>query len=410
MKKLKILLKTALFIYFISCKKDKDSAQNVELPYENLNGWNYHGNSSMLFTSANNSYQLYLCKVHEHSGGVMDVFYGTRYEMSNTNGIITTGSTRWTLKPDGSTIRNSNSLVDEFNSTSGRLFRGINSSLNGENIPPTSVKVLGSGNGEFRVYNPVQMIENLYFPSGSGPSGWYDYIGNESPLSLLSSLVCYIQENDTPIDASDIYWHGYNFAIAKNPTTGEYFVLSYYRDSSFFMVNAVTPQSFSTNYGTMKKTQPLFGKKVKEIIPQWDTSYKKIEEWPLYFQYSLDPTHLYFIVQNDEQIFLVKLNLNTFQFSVVHSYSQPRNSAAYQLEIFGIQFIDKEPGTFLFYERRQSGMYALLHKNGTTQKIDIPAFKSKVVPSISSIRYDNGKYWLMVADQDKKVHLFSRNY
>lgn len=50
-----------------------------------------------------------------------------------------------------------------------------------------------------------------------------------------------------------IYWHGYNFAIAKNSTTGEYFVLNYYRDSGFFMLNAVTPQNFSTNYGTMKK-------------------------------------------------------------------------------------------------------------------------------------------------------------
>ncbi|HXF91031.1 MAG TPA: hypothetical protein VNJ29_03775, partial [Candidatus Nitrosotenuis sp.] len=98
-------------------------------------------------------------------------------------------------------------------------------------------------------------------------------------------------------------------------------------------------------------------------------------------------------------------------FSLVHQYTQPRNSTFdYANEIFEIQFLDKEPGAFLFCERRQSGMYALLHKNGSTQQVVMPQFKGNIVPTITSLRFDNDKYWLIVADQNKNVHLFSKNY
>ncbi len=411
MRKYTTLLLILGILHIVGCKKDKKPSpqQNQNnSPTTNLNGWSYHGNSEIKVSSANNKYQLYLCKVHQHSGEVLDVFYGTRYMIPNTPGLITTSSTRWLLKSDGSTIRTSDDLLNEFSSTSGRLFQGSNGE---ENIPPIHVEVLGSGVGEFKVTNPFQITNNLNAPSGGSLIGWENWSGSDLPVSITTTLVCHLIQPNIKVDVSDIYWFGYTLAVGKNPTTDQYFVLTYHRDSSFIMLNAVSPQNLSTNYGTMRKIQPLMGKKLREIIPDWTTNPVDMDIWPLYYQYSSEPHSIYFLVQNQTKIYVLKINLNNFQFSLVHQYTQPRNSNNGGInEIFGIQFIDKEPGTFLFYERRQSGIYALLHKNGTTQQITMPQFNSEVVPSIASLRFDNNKYWLIVASKDKKVHLFSRNY
>lgn len=406
------LIGAFLWFFINGCKKEKNTpapTNQINSPTIALNGWSYHGQARILYYSEDNKYQLYLCKVHEHSGGVIDVFYGTRYTMLNTNGLITTGSARWLLKrADGSLVRNTNDYVSEFNQNAGFLFLGQHTE---HNVPPIDVQVFGSSAGEFKAYNPMQIAKNLMAPNGMLVSGWENQSGSESPRSICTSLISHFIEPNIKVDVSDIYWHGYTAALGKNPTTGQYFILTYYRDSSFVMLNAVSPQNFSTNYGTMRKLQPLMGKRIKEIIPSWSNTLSNMDVWPLYYQYSAEPSSIYFILQDQSKIYVIKVELNNFQFSLVHEYAQPRNSTAFNInEIFSIQFIDKDPGTFLFHERRQSGLYALLFKNGSTQQITMPQFKPTVVHTVTSLRYDNNKYWLIVADKDKNIHLFSKSY
>ncbi len=195
--------------------------------------------------------------------------------------------------------------------------------------------------------------------------------------------------------------------MGTHTSTQQSFVLSVDVDSQMVIVNAVTPQDiYSPDYGTIRGVQPMLGKKITEIIPQWNTAYQ-IEELPYYYQFG---NMLYLLLQNKQQLFLVKFNLNTFQFQLVQQYSQPRSVVQFERDIHHFHWIDTDEGTFLFTEKRKDKLYALLHKNGTTKQIELPQFITTVVPAIADIRYENGKYWMIVAENDKSLHLFNKNY
>lgn len=397
-----------LFILFISillfagCKKEKTNAPQGNGPATKLNGWSYLGKANLLPYSEDNLYNLYLAKVHEHSSGYYDIFYGVKYKMPNYygpgNGFFI-NSTRWTLKTDGTTLRNVENSPEFITQTTGMLYEPLYSLSGGSAYVvgynhPVDVIVYGTGQSEFKVYNPGAFFSN----KNAG--------GSPAPLSVVSSPACHLKAIDRKVLTQN-YWGSFNLAMGTHTSTQQSFVLSVDVDSQMVIVNAVTPQDiYSPDYGTIRGVQPMLGKKITEIIPQWNTAYQ-IEELPYYYQFG---NMLYLLLQNKQQLFLVKFNLNTFQFQLVQQYSQPRSVVQFERDIHHFHWIDTDEGTFLFTEKRKDKLYALLHKNGTTKQIELPQFITTVVPAIADIRYENGKYWMIVAENDKSLHLFNKNY
>lgn len=227
-----------------------------------------------------------------------------------------------------------------------------------------------------------------------------------SPLSVVSSPATHIKAIDKTALTQN-YWGSFNLAIGTHTITNQSFVISLKVDSQMVIVSAVTPQNiYSPDYGTVRGVQPMLGKKITEIIPQWDTAYKA-EALPYYYQYG---NSLYMIIQNPQQLFLVKFDLNTFQFQWVQQYPQPRSVQAFERDIHHFHWIGGDEGAFLFTEKRRDELYALLHKNGTTQRLQFPQFGSTIAAAVADVRYDDGKYWMIVAGNDKSLHLFAKNY
>ncbi|MDW8420204.1 MAG: hypothetical protein RML37_12415 [Chitinophagales bacterium] len=391
------------------CKKDKNASPQDNGPTTSLNGWSYHGKVYSA-TDSKSGFQLYLEKVHEHSGGILDVFYGVKVEELNyfgTGSPYFTRSRRWLLKSDGTTIRQGQDLA-EFTTQAGYLIQRHKEI----DILPIDVEVFGTGAGEFKIYSPVDWLKNYNFPGNSGiPEGIFHYSGSASPRTILSSPFCFLYDEDIKVE-TQAYWGSFNMFMAKHPSTNQYFVIHYQIDSQLFIINLVSPQNVNSpsGYGTVRYAQPMFGKTVTQLIPQWNTNYT-IDRVPLYYQYTADPENLYFILQNKEQLFLMKFNLNTFKFSIAHEYSQPRiNPDGYEYGTNRIQFVDREAGAFLLTEKRQSGCFAMLHRNGATQTLALPDFKQEIAKAVMDIRYDNGKFWMIVMDNNRNVYLFSKNY
>ncbi|GIV32620.1 MAG: hypothetical protein KatS3mg031_0155 [Chitinophagales bacterium] len=424
--RLKNFIISILFILLAAgCKKDDIDPPQDNSPTTALNGWSYHGKTKLLPNSVDDLYDLYLAKVHQHGSSYFDVFYGVRYVMPNYTGPgdgYFMSSTRWILKADGTTQRNGDS--EEFSSqTTGILYEPVYYTFSGgpysggtfiiDYIHPVDVEVFGTGQGEFKVYNPGALYSDAYFsdkliPGGGNGFGlpYYLAAGSSSPISVVSSPATHLKAIDRTALTQN-FWGSFNMAMGTNTTTNQSFVLSVNVDSQLVIVNAVTPQDlYSPDYGAIRGVQPMFGKKIPEIIPQWNSAYQ-IEMLPYYYQYG---NMLYVLFQNQQQLFSVTFNLNTFQFQVAQQYSQPRSVQGFGRLMHHFQWIDNDEGAFVFTEKRQDGVFALLHKNGTTQQIQLPQFKSSIAAAVADIHYDNSKYWMIVAENDKSLHLFSKNY
>lgn len=416
-----------LLLGISACKKEEDDNNSPgNSPAIALNGWNYHGKAKLLPVSSGDYYDLYLAKVHQHGSSYYDVFYGVRYKMPNYVGPgdgIFMNSTRWLIKSDGTTQRNIDNSEEFTQQTTGLLYEPIYYTFSGgpysggtflmDYTHPVDVEVFGTGKGEFKVYNPGALYSDTYFSdkllSGGGNGfglPYYLAAGSTSPLSVISSPATHLKAIDRTALTQN-FWGSFNLAFGTNTTTNLSLLLSVNIDSQMVIVNAVTPQDiYAPDYGSIRGVQPMFGKKITEIIPQWNTAYQ-IEMVPYYYQYG---NLIYLLLQNYQQLFLVTFNLNTFQFQVVRQYSQPRSVDGFGRWTHHFQWIDTDEGTFLFTEKRQTGVYALLHKNGNTQQIQLPQFVSTIAPAVMDIRYDGGKYWMIVAEDDYSLHLFSKNY
>lgn len=144
------------------CKKEKDNPPQSGGPavVAALNGWSYLGKTNLLPYSADNSYNLYLAKVHQHGSNYYDVFCGVKYKMLNYFGSGSgyfINSTRWVLKADGTTQRNVENSPEFIKQTTGMLYEPLYSTSGDVvgYIHPIDVKVLGTGQGEFRCITPV---------------------------------------------------------------------------------------------------------------------------------------------------------------------------------------------------------------------------------------------------------------
>ncbi len=444
MKTRNIITKTIVLIVIftsiiiIGCKKtpSEDIAGFNNAPVTSLNGWSYVGKAPIKnVPGADSDYQLYLAKVYEHGSSIIDVFYGVKYKMLNYygggNGIFIEGD-RVLFKSDGSVLRRSTHEQNDFESLSKRLFVEVDYVPSNGNpfvvdyIFPIEVEVLGYGVGEFNVFSPAYLFSNFSYSSGyftSKIEGGYIFhsyyaAGSSSPRTILSSPVCKLL-TDNHLVQTQQFWGAANIAIGKNTQNNQYFVFTYLKDSVSIMVSAVTPQSLYSNmfgsyYELAKQIQPMFAKKIKDIIPQWDNT-AKLNIFPAYFQYPTQPNELYIILLNNTQLFVVSFNLNTFNFQVKASYSNPsqfiyNNGYSYpDRDKNNIQFIDNQPGVFLFTEKRENMFYSAILKNGTINTLNYPTFNSDVRQEIMDIRYDNGKLWMIVLDKENNFHLFSKN-
>jgi len=413
-----------ILLLITGCKKedkDKDNL-NASAPATALNGWSYHGKSAIIPNSADNSYQLFLAKVHEHGTTSKDVLYGVKYRMPNYVGAgngLYINSARWLLNSDGSTLRHAeHSDLGEFTTPAHHLFKPVyKTSLGATHIAqwifPLSVKVMGTGKGEFQVYNPGSVMSDAYFSnlstSGGGSIPFHVCAGSSSPESVLSSPLCHIRSGNNLVQTGE-GWNAINIALGTNLLTDQSFVLAYHSDSALIKLSAVTPQLLHTpEYGLVKKTQPLFAKRIHEIIPQWNKALQ-FEYIPSYLQYPSRPGILYFLVQNAQQLFMLSFNMNTFVIQLEAAYAQPRLDPVYLRDSHHFQWIDDDPGVFLYTGKAPQGVRAIVHKNGNTQTMQLPAFKSSVAPAVMDIRYDSGKFWMIVAENNKNLHLFSKTY
>jgi hypothetical protein len=407
----------AIFFLFIAlvagCKKKDGGNTGAKGPTTSLNGWSYIGKTSIKVNSADGSYQLHLAKVFEHGSSYVDVFYGVKYKMPNYFGLgngIYIQSCRWVTKTDGTLVRHTDpNDLNEFTSSSKHFFQPVTKTSLGETyvvdwIFPIDIEVLGSGKGEFSVYNPGNVLGNF----GSNDKLSYHYVaGSRSPASLVSSPLCHIKQENRLVHTSE-FWDAYNMAFGTNSATQQSFTIAYDWDSALVKVSAVTPQLvYKPDYGNVKVVQPLFAKRINEIIPQWNTSLK-LEFIPYYFQYTSSPHLLYFLLQNSQQLFVVTFDLNTLKFSLKASYQQPRTNSTFARAIHHFQWIETEPGAFVFTERTAQGSRITIHRNGSTQIVNLPSFTSSVAKAIMDVWYENGKFWMLVAENDKSLHLFSK--
>lgn len=416
-QKLILLSAFLIFCLSLSCKKNKPNNNNNNNadsgPVTNLNGWSYHGNSTFKSISSDNSFQLYLSKVHTHPTGEIDVFYGEKFKMLNYYGSgpgIYINSARWIVGSDRKTLVDGN-RQDEFNQQSGLLFKPVFKTSLGETyvmdwLFPIQVKVKGLGKSEFSVYNPGNLLPDIYF---SNHYSQYSFgAGSFSPESMLSSPVCHLSNINRIVDTEEL-WNAHNIAIGKHPGTQLYSILSFVWDSMYIKVSSVSPQDFySSDYGTVRKVQPMFLKNLKEIIPQWAKG-AALENIPYYFQGNSQPEFLYILFQNSLQLFLVKYNLNTFKFELVNVYNQPRSTGGFKIQTHNFQWMPDESGSFIFTEKRNTGTSVEIFKSGNREQLALPTFNDTAVPSVMDIKYEDGKFWMIVADKDKKIYLYSKS-
>lgn len=410
----RVILAVLFAVFMTACKKDQENPQVSGGPTNQTNGWSYLGSTGIKVVSANSEYQIYLAKVHQHSPDITDVFYGVRYKMINYfgsgNGIYI-NSTRWLVGQGGNTIRHIDN-VDEFSESAGLLYKPIYKSSLGEDyvvdwIYPIDVKVMGSGPQEFKVYNPGSLLFDAYFSSKY--NGYQFAAGSPSPLSMISSPVCHLGDENRLVETGE-YWAAYNLAIGLKQDKKESFLFAYTLDSSWLKVSAITPHLTNhSEYGMVKKTNTLFGKHINEIIPQWNNNYK-LEFIPAYFQYAARPDKLYLVLQNETQLFLVEFDLKTFKFVVKGDYSQPRSEAKFDRHLHHIQFIEDDPEAFIFTQKTNEGTRVTLYKNRQANLIQLPEFNEKAAKSIMDVRYDQGKFWILVAAHDGSVNLYSKDY
>lgn len=407
------LLVIGSVLYLNACKEKNDDPgikNTIKNPAINANGWEYKGNTSMKVSSADDSYQLILCKVHQHSSGHTDAFLGTKYKMVNYygsgNGIFV-NSERWLIDAEGKTARHKDHM-DEFTESTGKLFVPIIKTSLGESyvvdwIPPVNVRVFGLGQGEFSTYNPGDLLRDSYFSDKLAPNF---SSGSSSPESMISSPICHLKDRGKLIQTGE-FWDAHNLAIGHNTRTDQHFILSYDWDSAMLRVSAVTPHVISTpEYGEVLATQFLFGKRIHEIIPQWNRNLA-LEMIPSYYQYS---SGFVFAVQNKEQLFVVQFDLNTLKFNVLGSYPQPRSTANFSRDTHRFQWIPSDFSSFLFTERSNQGMRAILHKDGKTNTISLPEFEAKVAKGVMDIRVEDGNLWMIVADVNKNIYLYSKKH
>lgn len=407
-----ITLIWTFIIFGVNSCKDKEEDPNpgggISNPATKANGWTYEGNTTFQVSGADNSYQLILCKVHEHSSGYTDIFLGTKYKMRNYNGSgngIYINSERWLINAEGKTTRHKE-YAEEFNESTGSLFVPILKTSLGESyvvdwIPPVNVSVFGLGQSEFSTYNPGDLLSDGYFSDKQAP---VFSSGSISPETMVSSPICHLNSKGKLIQTGE-YWDAYNLAIGHNTRTDQHFILSYDWDSAILRVSAVTPHVISTtDYKEVLATQFLFGKRIQEIIPQWNQSLA-LEMIPSYYQYS---SGFVFAVQNKEQLFVLQFDLNALKFNVLGSYPQPRKTTNYSRDTQRFQWVPSDFSSLLFTERNIEGMRAILHKDGKITTIALPEFKEIVVKGVMDIKVEDGQLWMIIADVNKNIYLYSK--
>lgn len=399
------------------CKdKEKSPEMPSGSPTTSLNGWTYRGNGNILVNSADDSYQLFLAKCFEHTDGYTDVFYGVKYKMPNYFGLgegIYINSTRWLLEGNGKTARHIDNS-DEFTSETGFVFAPVYTESLGDMyvtdwVKCINVEVFGTGNKEFQIYHPNTALDKTR-NFLKGQTGVFNFsTGSRSPLSILSSPICHIKSIERLVQTNE-YWSAYNMAIGTNTNTGQSFIVSYSWDSMLVKVAAVTAHDvFEQEKGILRGAQPMLAKNIYQIIPQWNKNLP-LEFNPSYFQFQDQPELLYQIFQNREQLFVVTFNMTTFKFNVIAAYSQPRTTLQFDKFAHSFQWVDEEPGCFIFTEKTGNGIKAKRHKDAMVTDIPAPQFNNKVALGVMDLLYDEGKLWLITAENNKKMHLYSKSY
>lgn len=413
MKNLRLFGLSAVLLLSTACKKKDKNSSAENGPAINLNGWTYVSkldNNNGLWAQC----QIYLRKVHHVPGDYTDVFYTVRYKLNNYFGSgdgITHSSHRWLVGSGGQTLRISNqsNMQDEFD---GRMLdRPVYSSSLGEtieadHIAPIGVKVLGKGKGEFEVFHP-EIASNNSISWGQKPdmmwSGGHDAPGMENAIS--NSLPEFYRGY---LNGQKNYFLTSSYgaiALGFNKSGSERFLIMHNKDSQVLHVYGVTSHLIkpaSKNYQVLAH-QYLFSAKINSIIPDWDAS--SILEMPVYYNYN---DNFYFVLQNSNKLYVLKLKMNNFQFSVVSEYAQPKTTTTFSRHNNRFQWVADKENTLLYTEKFSSGVKAFALSNGISTLLKLPDWTSAAQPGIMEIRADNGFYWLLIAGNDGKLYLYKK--
>lgn len=387
-----------------ACKKDKKVGSNDNKnqgPAKELNSWTLIGSGkNNVFYNDLEYYQLFLSKVHRHSGGEIDVLFGTQYKMPNYfgsgNGIFI-DSDRWLLDKNRKMLRRFNRSND-YQSPEANIFDPIYETSLGETYVvgwffPIWIDVKGTGVGEVDIFKEEENMTN----------------SSISPISKIGYKYGNVKEDNFIIKTNNSLE---NIAIGKNSQYNQYFVVSTGKeyDTALFVLSAVSPQTNPDDkYGNVREMHIMFTKKIHDILPEWDKNFS----WD-YYQYKNNPDILYLMGRGETKLYVIQVDLNTFKFKLVKTYDNlPSNRYYYKFQT--IYPIEDEEGTMILTAQTEllNPSYpfkAMLLKNGQVSNIQLPEFYPEIFKSAKSLYYEKGEMWLMVSNTDGECFLYNKKY